>query len=160
MRRLLIMVLTMGLAVASVEAQDDEQKAQGRRGVLVELDEQPREGKWLRGLGITPEQWGSLKAERLKFRRVMKLARTNLEDSVKVILRPEQLEALQERREKMRQRAERWKQGRHGSRPHRHKLPEEWKEWNDEQKEAWKQERREKRKAWREKHNAEKNGKE
>ena len=158
MKTLLIMVLTMGLAVASVEAQDE--KAQGRRGVLVELDEQPREGKWLKGLGITPEQWGNLKAERLKFRRVMKLARTNLEDSVKVILRPEQLEALQERREKMRQRAERWKQGRNGSRPHRHKLPEEWKEWNDEQKEAWKQERREKRKAWREKHNAEKNGKE
>ena len=158
MKTLLIMVLTMGLAVASVEAQDE--KAQGRRGVLVELDEQPREGKWLKGLGITPEQWGNLKAERLKFSRVMKLARNDLEDSIKVILRPEQLKALEERREKMRQRAERWKQGRNGSRPHRHKLPEEWKEWNDEQKEAWKQERREKRKARREKHNAEKNGKE
>ena len=125
MKTLLIMVLTMGLAVASVEAQDE--KAQGRRGVLVELDEQPREGKWLKGLGITPEQWGNLKAERLKFRRVMKLARNDLEDSIKVILRPEQLKALEERREKMRQRAERWKQGRNGSRPHRHKLPEEWK---------------------------------
>ena len=118
MKTLLIMVLTMGLAVASVEAQDE--KAQGRRGVLVELDEQPREGKWLKGLGITPEQWGNLKAERLKFRRVMKLARNDLEDSIKVILRPEQLKALEERREKMRQRAERWKQGRNGSRPHRH----------------------------------------
>ena len=119
----------MGLAVASVEAQDE--KAQGRRGVLVELDEQPREGKWLKGLGITPEQWGNLKAERLKFRRVMKLARTDLEDSIKVILRPEQREALEERREKMKQRAERWKHRKHGSRPHLHKLHERWKEWHE-----------------------------
>ena len=159
----------MGLAVTSVNAQDPPKRltdcqipqpaAVAKRALTQQNFPQPHRGVW-DSLDINPQQWGKIKAERIKFGRVMKLARTDLEDSIKVILRPEQLEALEERREKMKQRAERWKQGRHGSRPHRHKLPEEWKEWNDEERKAWKQERREKRKAWREKHNAEKNGKE
>ena len=89
MKTLLIMVLTMGLAVASVEAHDDDndKRREARRALLVWSDEeQPKPTGWLQGLGITPEQWGQLKAQRLKDRRVMKLVHRDLEESIKVIL--------------------------------------------------------------------------
>ena len=134
MKTLLVMVLTMGLAVASVEAHDDDndKRREARRALLVwSDDEQPRSVGWLQGLGITPEQWGQLKAQRLKTRRVMKLAHSALEDSIKVILTEEQQAALKERREGMRQRAKQWSGRRHKALPNRHKLHEKWKEWHE-----------------------------
>ena len=124
----------MGIAVASVEAHDDDNdnRREARRALLVwSDDEQPRSVGWLQGLGITPEQWGELKAQRLKARRVMKLAHSALEDSIKVILTEEQQAALKERREGMRQRAKQWRGRRHKALPNRHKLHEKWEEWHE-----------------------------
>ena len=132
MKTLLIMVLTMGIAVASVDAHDDDKRREARRALLVWSDEeQPKPTGWLQGLGITPEQWGQLKAQRLKARRVMKLAHSALEDSIKVILTEEQQAALKERREGMRQRAKQWRGRRHKALPNRHKLHEKWEEWHE-----------------------------
>ena len=92
MKTLLIMVLAMGVAVASVDAHDDDKRREARRALLVWADEeQPKPMEWLQGLGITSEQWGQLKAQRLKARRVMKLVHSDLEDSIKVILTKEQV---------------------------------------------------------------------
>ena len=132
MKTLLIMVLTMGLAVASVDAHDDDKRREARRALLVWADEeQPKPMEWLQGLGITSEQWGQLKAQRLKARRVMKLVHSDLEDSIKVILTKEQITALKEHREKMRQRAKQWRGRRHKALPNRHKLHEDWKDWHE-----------------------------
>ena len=132
MKTLLIMVLAMGVAVASVDAHDDDKRREARRALLVWADEeQPKPMEWLQGLGITSEQWGQLKAQRLKARRVMKLVHSDLEDSIKVILTKEQRTALKEHREKMRQRAKQWRGRRHKALPNRHKLHEDWKDWHE-----------------------------
>ena len=132
MKTLLIMVLAMGVAVASVDAHDDDKRREARRALLVWADEeQPKPMEWLQGLGITSEQWGQLKAQRLKARRVMKLVHSDLEDSIKVILTEEQRAALKERREGMRQRAKQWRGRRHKALPNRHKLHEDWKDWHE-----------------------------
>ena len=132
MKTLLIMVLAMGVAVASVDAHDDDKRREARRALLVWADEeQPKPMEWLQGLGITSEQWGQLKAQRLKARRVMKLVHSDLEDSIKVILTKEQRTALKEHREKMKQRAKQWRGRRHKALPNRHKLHEDWKDWHE-----------------------------
>ena len=126
------MVLAMGVAVASVDAHDDDKRREARRALLVWADEeQPKPMEWLQGLGITSEQWGQLKAQRLKARRVMKLVHSDLEDSIKVILTKEQRTALKEHREKMKQRAKQWRGRRHKALPNRHKLHEDWKDWHE-----------------------------
>ena len=122
----------MGVAVASVDAHDDDKRREARRALLVWADEeQPKPMEWLQGLGITSEQWGQLKAQRLKARRVMKLVHSDLEDSIKVILTEEQRAALKEHREKMKQRAKQWRGRRHKALPNRHKLHEDWKDWHE-----------------------------
>jgi hypothetical protein len=143
------MVLTMGLAMTSVNAQDPPKRLtdcqipqpSAKRGLTQQNFPQLHRGL-LDSLDINNEQWGRIKAERIKFGRVMKLASNDLGDSVKAILRPEQLEALQERKEIMNQRAERWRGNKHGVRPHHHKLPEGWKNWDDAAKREWKQNRK------------------
>ena len=116
------MVLPIGLLLTSAMAQDppkrltDCQIAQPIRmpgGTIAKRElaqqnlSQPHRGL-LDSLDINSQQWDRIKAERIKFGLVMKLASNDLGDSINVILRPDQLEALQERKEIMKQRAERW----------------------------------------------------
>tara|TARA_R110002020_G_scaffold171063_2_gene361024 strand:+ start:451 stop:927 length:477 start_codon:yes stop_codon:yes gene_type:complete len=123
MKILFTMVLTIGLLLTSAMAQDppkrltDCQIAQPIRmpgGTIAKRElaqqnlSQPHRGL-LDSLDINSQQWDRIKAERIKFGRVMKLASNDLGDSINVILRPDQLEALQERKEIMKQRVERWR---------------------------------------------------
>ena len=123
MKTLLTMVLTIGLSLTSAMAQDPPKRvtdcqipqpiimpggAIAKRVLAQQNFPQPHRGL-LDSLDINIEQWGRIKAERIKFGRVMKLASSDLGDSINVILRPDQLEALQERKEIMKQRAERWR---------------------------------------------------
>ena len=123
MKILLTMVLTIGLSLTSAMAQDppkrltDCQIAQpirmpggaiAKRGLAQHNLPQAHRGL-LDSLDINSEQWDRIKAERIKFGLVMKLASNDLGDSINVILRPDQIEALQERKEIMKQRVERWR---------------------------------------------------
>jgi len=123
MKTLLTMVLTIGLSLTSAMAQDPPKRvtdcqipqpiimpggAIAKRVLAQQNFPQPHRGL-LDSLDINIEQWGRIKAERIKFGRVMKLASSDLGDSINVILRPEQLEALLERKEIMKQRTKRWR---------------------------------------------------
>jgi len=151
MKTLLTMVLTIGLSLTSALAQEPpkrltdcdntEVSALASRGTTQQNPLQRHRG-WLGSLDINSQQWDRIKAERIKFGQVMKLARNDLGDSINVILRPDQLEALQERKEIMKQRVERWRGNKHGAKRHRHKMPEEWKNWDDAAKREWKQNRK------------------
>ena len=90
-----------------------------------------------------------IKIERQKFGASMKLARYSMQEQIKLILTPEQQEALKAKREGRRNnRALRglWRNvngnGKGHRRGHRPNLPEEWKIWDDEAKKAWKDERK------------------
>ena len=122
MKRILT-ILMISLMTTSVMAQDPRKRLTDcqipqpiimpggsiAKSVLAQQDfHQPHRGLLMDSLSINTEQWGRIKAERIKFGLVMKLASIDLGDSVKAILRPEQLEALRERKEIMKQRAERW----------------------------------------------------
>jgi len=160
MKTLLTMVLTIGLSLTSAIAQEPPQRvtdcdntevaALAKRGLIHQNFPQPHRGL-LGRLDISPEQWGRIKAERIKFGRVMKIARNDLGDSINAILTPEQQEALKDKREEWRLKAEQWrgergdrgKNGRgHRRGNRRHNLPEEWKTWDDDAKREWKQERK------------------
>ena len=164
MKILLTMVLTMGMAVTTAIAQDPpkrvcnaDEAAKGRRGKLVDLTEQSQQNvpkqrrNWLGEMEISTAQWGLIKAERQKFGVVMKAARESMMGQINVILTPEQQEALRGKREEWRLKAEQWREHRgergkndrghrHGHR--RHKLPEEWKTWDDDEKREWRQEQK------------------
>jgi len=160
MKTLLTMVLTIGLSLTSAIAQEPPKRladcdntevpALTRRGATQE-NYLPRHRGWLGDLDINSQQWDRIKAERIKFGQVMKIARNDLGDSINAILTPEQQEALKDKREEWRLKAEQWrgerrdrgkngKGHRRGNR--RHNLPEEWKTWDDDAKREWKQERK------------------
>ena len=152
MKILLTMVLAMGLCVSSLEAQQDLRVATEES--LTEQSQQDatkQRRHWLGEMDISTEQWGLIKAERQKFGVVMKAARESMMGQINVILTPEQQEALRGKREEWRLKAEQWRAARGDSgkndrghrRGHRrHKLPEEWKTWDDDAKAEWKQERK------------------
>ena len=149
MKILLTMVLAMGLCISSINAQELEIATEE---TLTELSQEraTKHGRnWFRGVNLTTEQWGLIKIERQKFGASMKLARYSMQEQIKLILTPEQQEALKAKREEWRnKRALRglWRSEngrergyRRGNRP---KLPEEWKNWDPEAKKAWKDERK------------------
>ena len=149
MKILLTMVLAMGLCISSINAQELEIATEE---TLTELSQEraTKHGRnWFRGVNLTTEQWGLIKIERQKFGASMKLARDSMQEQIKLILTPEQQEALKAKREEWRNKRTlrglwRSENGRERGyrRGNRAKLPEEWKNWDPEAKKAWKDERK------------------
>ena len=155
-----VLTILMGLMAGGVIAQEPPKRVTdcdnveaptlAKRGLIQQNFPQLNRGL-LQSLDISTEQWGMIKAERQKFGSAMKVARDNMMGQINIILTPEQQEALKSKREEWRLKAAQWradrgergKNGRGHRRGHRrHKLPEEWKTWDDAAKREWKQERK------------------
>jgi len=149
MKTLLTMVLTIGLSLTSAIAQEPPQRvtdcdntevaALAKRGLIHQNFPQPHRGL-LGRLDISSEQWGRIKAERIKFGRVMKIARNDLGDSINVILSPEQREALRSQRKNRRHKGNMHRH--HHNNIRKHGVPAEWKNWDDVAKREWRQKRK------------------
>lgn len=117
MKRILI-ILMVGLMAGGVIAQEPPKRVTdcdnievptlAKRG-LIQQNFPQLNRELLSTIDISPKQWGRIKAERIKFGRVMKIARNDLRDSINVILRPEQREAFKKSQEEMKQKAKHWK---------------------------------------------------
>lgn len=151
MKILLTMVLAMGLCVNSLDAQDLPVATEESLAEQSQQDATKQRRHWLGEMDISTEQWGLIKAERQKFGVVMKAARDGMREQLNIILTPEQQESLKAKREEWRLKAGQWRADRgergkndrgHRRGHRRHKLPEEWKTWDDDAKRAWKQERK------------------
>lgn len=137
MKTLLTMVLTIGLSLTNAIAQDPPQRVTdcdnievptlAKRG-LIQQNFPQLNRELLSTIDISPEQWGRIKAERIKFGRVMKIARNDLGDSINVILSPEQQEAFKNQRKNWQHKGKmRWH---HNNDMRRHRSPADWGKWN------------------------------